>query len=189
MRFSRCLGAITLTVSTHAAAINCPSPDNLVTNCGFDVGIAGYQAQDGDVIGHDAALGSTAPGAMLVIDTLSDADSQAEAELCIDLDAQTNYHIGADVLGEDANQCFLGWDEYLQPGCVQTNGVFSPTDTLPVTATAFTTVDGLLRTSAEVQSVELVIVCEGDGSVPTRFAVDDVFVLPGPLFVDGFESD
>lgn len=189
MRFSRCLGVITLAFSTHAAAINCPAPDNLVANCGFDLGIAGYQAQAGDVVGHDPELGSTAPGAMIVIDTLGDADSQAEAELCVDLAAQTSYRIGADILGEDADQCFLGWDEYLQPGCVQTNGVFSPTDMVPVNAANFITLDGVLRSSAEVQSAELVIVCEGDGSVPTRFVVDDVFVLPGPVFVDGFESD
>lgn len=189
MRIPSWLGAFALLVSFHAGAANCPSPDNLVANCGFDVDTVGYTAQDGDAIGHTPMLGSTAPGAMIVADTPNDANSEAEAELCIDLAAQTNYRIGADVQGNVAEQCFLGWDEYLQPDCVQTNGVFRPTDTVPVVDTAFTTLDAVLRTSAEVQSVELVIVCAGDGNTAALFVVDDVYVLPGPIFVDGFEAE
>lgn len=189
MRSFRSLGVLALAVSTHAAAVNCPSPDNLVANCGFDVDTAGYVAQDGDAIAHDAQLGSTSPGAMIVVDTTDDANTQAEAELCIDLSAQTHYRIGADVLGTGASQCFLGWDEYTQPGCTQTSGIFLPTPTVPVNGNGFTTLDALLRTSPGVQSVEMVIVCDGSDNMPAVFVVDDVYVLRGPMFIDGFESD
>lgn len=189
MRIVPWLGASALLVCFNVNAANCPSPDNLVANCGFDVDTAGYAAQDGDAIGYQNVIGSTAPGAMIVADTPSDANSEAEAELCIDLDAQTNYRIGADVRGEVADQCFLGWDEYLQPGCTQTNGIFLPAPTTPVNADAFTTLDAMLQTSPGVQSVELVIVCATDGNSAALFLVDDVYVLPGPIFVDGFETD
>lgn len=182
------VGALALVFSSSAAAVNCPSPDNLVPNCGFDTGIQGYDAQVGDAIAYEPTLGSTADGAMRVLDTLEDANADAEAELCVDVSAQANYRIGADLLAEAANSCTMGWDEYLQPGCTQTNGIYRESAPIAVFPTQFRTYDALQQTSADVQSIELVIVCSADGSTPTRFIADDVFVLPGPLFIDGFEG-
>lgn len=188
MRLLHSLGVFALAFSTHAAAMHCPSPDNLVANCGFDAGIAGYEAQTGDGIEHEPLLGSTADGALRVFDTEEDGNTEAEAELCIDLSAQTNYRVGADFLAEAADQCFMGWDEYVQPGCVQTNGIFRPATPVAVNDNGFTTFEAVLATSPDVQSVELVMVCNAGGGTPTRFVVDDVFVLRGPMFFDGFED-
>lgn len=175
------------TLSSTAAAAHCPSPDNLVANCGFDIDTTGYDAQVGDLIAFEPDRGASAVGSMRVGDTEADANAEAEAETCVDVLPESQYRIGADFLAETALQCFVGWDEFAQPGCQQPNGVFQGATPVDVNDATFTRFETVKTTSSGVASIELVIVCNADGTQPTQFLVDDVYVLSEGMFSDGFE--
>lgn len=180
------LVVIGLLVSTMAAAQDCPNPDNLVQNCGFNSSVAGYTPQEpGDTIIHVADVGATAPGAMRVTDTAGDAGFDAEAETCVNAQAG-DYLLAASFRAITADSCLVGFDEFTQPDCLAPNGNFVATPAVAVNTSTFTRAQANVRPGAAVQSIEIVLLC-ANSQASAQFDVDDVALISLRLFADGFE--
>lgn len=166
-------------------AQDCPNAENLVTNCGLDSSTAGYTPQDpGDTIAHVSNVGATALGAMRVTDTVADGNTEAEAETCINTGPGI-YRIAASFKAITASNCFVGFDEHVQPNCAAPNGNFVSGPAVAVNNQTFTRIQSEASVGTAVVSVELVVIC-GDG-VSAQFDVDDITMIRTAMFRDGFE--
>ena len=166
----------------------CPNPRNLVTNCGFDLDTVGYSPQlPGDSLAHVANLGVSALGAMRVVDSQADGDSEAEAEACVNLGSVRHFRLHAQFLAVNADACFVGFDEFTGPDCVASNGQYVSSPDVAVNAAGFTAFAADHAVGAEIQSVELVILCQLAGGGDAEFVVDDLGLFSNELFADSFE--
>jgi hypothetical protein len=175
-----------LIVPTMSMAQDCPNAANLVANCGLDVSVVGYTAQEpGDTIAHVSNVGATAPGAMRVTDTGADAGSDAEAETCVNAQAG-EYRFAASFRAIAASTCVIGFDEFTQPDCLAPNGTFAAGPAVAVNTSTFTRVQNTAQLSGQVRSVEIVLLCS-TSDVSAQFDVDDVAMIQLRLFANGFE--
>lgn len=171
---------------TTALAQDCPSAFNLVANCGFNTSVTGYTPQDpGDAIAFVSNVGATALGAMRVSDTVTDGNTEAEAETCINTGPGV-YRMGASFKAITADTCFVGFDEHVQPDCAAPNGNFVAGTPAAVNAQSFTRIQGQATMGPSVVSAELVVICAA-GGVSAQFDVDDVALVEVRMFASGFE--
>jgi hypothetical protein len=167
------------------AAQDCPNASNLVPNCGFDMSVAGFTAQEpGDVIAHVTSIGATAPGAMRVTDTNGDSGTEAEAEICLNVGAG-GYRLAASFRAITADTCLVGYDEFTSPDCGDFNTFVAGT-AVAVNTSTFTRIRENVQFGIDTQSVELVLLC-ATTQASADFYIDDVALLQELLFANGFE--
>lgn len=180
-------GLLAQIYSHGAIAQVCPSAANLVSNCGFDLNINGYTPQlPGDVISHTTSVGASQLGAMRVRDTDADSGSDAEAQACVNLGANRSFTLTAQFRAVSADACFVGFDEFLGSNCSQPNGNFVSSTTVAVNAGSFSVFSQEKVVSAQVQSIEVVLLCQSSAA-NAEFFVDDVGVISAFRFANGFE--
>ncbi len=179
-------GLLFWSLSTKAQV--CPNVSNLVVNCGFDSDINGYTPQlPGDVIVHAPIAGISGSGAMRVTDTNADGDTNAEAQICVNLGVSRSMNLNAQFRAINAEGCFLGHDEFNGVDCTSPTGNYVPSDPVAVNTNGYTSFGASKIVGPTIQSVELVILCQQSGNTSADFFVDEIGVLQPNLFSNSFE--
>lgn len=190
MQFKSLLVLLSMMLWSSAAHSQiCPSATNLVSNCGFDTNIDGYtpQAPLSSIL-HEPTVGATALGAMRVNGPGSGSGSPAEAQYCLNLGSNRNFTLAAQFRAINANNCFVGYDEFNGTDCTSSNGNYVASNPISVNTSTFSAFSEYKTVGPSVQSIELVILCSHTGNFnDVQFFVDDIGVVQDALFSNGFE--
>lgn len=186
------LGVCLCVVSTEFSFAQCPDPNNVVVNCGFESDLSNWIPRSGvySITTSDSRSGA----ACVEVDsfynpTYETYQFQLEQN-GIPISGDTTYTLGGyfkRVSGDLTNSCRIAWVEY--EVCPMTNFVGgTPTGWISPNSTGWTLASKVFTTHPDAACGRLLLECL-DAPVDFIARVDDVYLIATLIFVDGFESD
>ena len=175
---------------SQCSQAQCPDPDNLIQNCGFETDTQGW-----DLLYGDSLTSSTADSRSGIasgeIDAAFNPSGQAYwfwmEQFGIVIPGNEPFLLGAYLKWASGPEgvCSLHW--YFFDGCPgMPLGSGSSSNVFPNTTT-WTLASAQATTSADTQCMSVAVSCtEWTGDFTVR--ADDVYVFPIGIFFDGFES-
>jgi hypothetical protein len=157
--------AVLATVALATVAATTTSPcdkveGNLVGNCGFTTGIAGWRAQAASTVGWEPRLGNRAPGALRMV---NEPASEAGAVTCVAVAAAGRYELlGFARRLAGPGECLAHLSEHATADCSGGATQFHEMVSTPLARNTFTRVGGGATVAAGTASVSAGFACYGE---------------------------
>ncbi len=155
----------------------CGIAGNLITNCGFEAGTAGWVAQFNSTTSHHTTTANTGSGSMQMEHMGLPGQSNWSARItdCIVLAADTTYTFGAaarEVGGDAVNFCHAQLRVFAGVTDCTGASTFHVAPNIPVDAT-WQSSEATFTASSTGDSVQVHLRCQG-GAMGSQVALDDV---------------
>ena len=154
--------AATAPVSRAAAsATSCERADgNLIENCSFGGGVAGWSAQAATKLSYDARTGNGAPGALEMV---NEPASEAGAATCAAIDRAGAYELSGFLRRlTGTGECLAFLEEHTSRDCSGGATHFHELVSMPLVPGTFTRVSGSAALARDTHSVKAGFACYGE---------------------------
>jgi hypothetical protein len=153
--------ALVASLSHHAGAAPCEQvAGNLIENCSFDSGVAGWSAQAATTLSYDARTGNGAPGALKM---LNEPASEAGAATCAGVERAGTYELSGFLRRlTGTGECLAFLEEHTSRDCSGGATHFHELVSTPLVPGTFTHVSGNASLARDTRSVKAGFACYGE---------------------------
>ncbi len=181
---------VVVAAASPAAAQVCSEPANLTSNCGFDVGITGWQLDVGLSFAYSTG-GHDAPGSAQIQgdSTMGVMAGFSQCLNSVSAGSHFGYGYWVRVVSGTVETCSAYLSYYDQVGCTD----YLSYDQVNVDGlgSSWTWIGSFATPPAGTSSASVSVYCWDPYTPPFVIRVDDVYVgveLPSDVFSDGFEG-